>query len=82
MEDINETTTGKGKSKETPKTEKPVLEIPKVEETVNLHSFINARKYSVGVEHRIERHLNGDNSSKTTSQWETIYSEVMNRKTN
>ena len=54
----------------------------KVEDTMNLHSFINAKKYSVGIEHRIEKHLNGDASEKTLIQWNSIYTEVMSRITN
>jgi hypothetical protein len=50
-------------------------------EGMSLHSFIKVKGYSIGIEHRMERAINGDESEKTLPQWEAIYTQAMSRVT-
>ncbi len=46
---------------------------------IDLHTFINIKGYSVAIENRIKIFLGSKLSEKTTEEWESIYSQAMNR---
>jgi|WetSurMetagenome_2_1015567.scaffolds.fasta_scaffold698167_2 hypothetical protein len=61
------------------KTKKIAPQLKTQEETMNLHSFVILKKYSIAIEHRIQSQTNNDQSEKTVKAWEEIYSQTMNR---
>ena len=52
------------------------------DETMNLHSFIKVKGYSISIEHRMQKQLDDFSVEKTVQDWETIYNTTMSRTTN
>ena len=49
------------------------------DETMNLHSFIKVKGYSISIEHRMQRQTQNSESEKTVKEWDAFYSQTMNR---
>ena len=49
------------------------------DETMNLHSYIKVRGYSISIEHRMQNQTNNDQGEKTVQDWDAIYNTTMNR---